>query len=280
MKTVAATLQVARSNLIERRDGSRPQRAPQNRAGDFDLVADIRRLVDQRPTYGYRRIAALLKRERRSAGRQPVNAKRIFRLMKKHGLLLQRYTGRRRPGEHDGKIITIRSNIRWCADALEFTCWNGEIVRIAFVLDCHDREVIAWLATTAGISGEMIRDMMIECGERRFGGSRAPHKVQWLTDNGSIFAAYKTMDIALALNLEPCFTPVESPESNGMAEAFVKTLKRDYVRVSPICDAAAALTRIDSWMEDYNTVHPHSRLGYRSPREYINAKSQSAACPV
>ena len=113
--------------------------------------------------------------------------------MKKHGLLLQRYTGRRRPGEHDGKIITIRSNIRWCADALEFTCWNGEIVRIAFVLDCHDREVIAWLATTAGISGEMIRDMMIQCVERRFGGSRAPHKVQWLTDNGSIFAAYKTM---------------------------------------------------------------------------------------
>ena len=178
------------------------------------------------------------------------------------------------------QIITIRSNIRWCADALEFTCWNGEIVRIAFVLDCHDREVIAWLATTAGISGEMIRDMMIECGERRFGGSRAPHKVQWLTDNGSIFAAYKTMNIALALNLEPCFTPVESPESNGMAEAFVKTLKRDYVRVSPIGDAAAALTQIDRWMEDYNTVHPHSRLGYRSPREYINAKSQSAACPV
>ena len=117
MKTVAATLQVARSNIIERRDGSRPQRGPQNRADDVDLVADIRRLVDQRPTYGYRRIAALLKRERRSAGRQPVNAKRIFRLMKKHGLLLQRYTGRRRPGEHDGKIITIRSNIRWCADA-------------------------------------------------------------------------------------------------------------------------------------------------------------------
>jgi putative transposase len=268
VKTVAATLEVARSNIIERRDGSRPQRGPQSRA------------VDERPTYGYRRIAALLKRERRLAGREPVNAKRIFRLMKKHALLLQRYTGRRRAREHDGKIITIRSNIRWCADALEFTCWNGEIVRIAFVLDCHDREVIAWLATTAGISGEMIRDMMVQCVERRFGASRAPHKVQWLTDNGSIFAAYKTIDIALALNLEPCFTPVESPESNGMAEAFVKTLKRDYVRVSPISDAARALTLIGSWMEDYNTVQPHSRLGYRSPREYINAQSQSVVCPV
>ncbi len=56
--------------------------------------------------------------------------------------------------------------------------------------------------------------------------------MQWLTDNGSIFAAHKTIDIALSLNLEPCFTPVESPESNGMAEAFVKTFKRDYVRVA------------------------------------------------
>src|SRR4051794_5259173 len=72
----------------------------------------------------------------------PSIAKRIFRLMKKHGLLLQPYTGRRRAREHDGKIITIRSNIRWCADALEFTCWNDEIVRMAFVLDCHDREVM------------------------------------------------------------------------------------------------------------------------------------------
>jgi putative transposase len=98
------------------------------------------------------------------------------------------------------------------------------------------------------------------------------------TDNGSIFAAHKTIDIALALNLVPCFTPVESPESHDMAEAFVKTFKRDYVRVNPIPDAATALKLIDRWMEDYNTVHPHSRLAYRSPREYI--LPQPVACPV
>ena len=82
--------------------------------------------------------------------------------MQKHGLLLERHTGRRRPREHDGQVATIRSNHRWCSDALEFTCWNGEIVRLAFALDCHDREVISWVATTAGISGEMIRDMMVD----------------------------------------------------------------------------------------------------------------------
>jgi transposase InsO family protein len=175
-------------------------------------------------------------------------------------------------------VATLRSNIRWCSDGLEFTCWNGEVVRVAFALDCHDREVMGRVATSAGISGEMIRDMMVHCVEQRFGAIRAPHPVQWLSDNGSIFAAHKTIEIAVALNLVPCFTPVESPESNGMAEAFVKTFKRDYVRVSPIPDAVAALALFDSWMEDYNTVHPHSRLSYRSPREYI--LSQPVACPA
>ena len=69
MKTIAETLEVARSNIIERAKGDRRSRGPQIRPGDVELAADIRRLVDQRPTYGYRRIAALLKRERRSAGR-------------------------------------------------------------------------------------------------------------------------------------------------------------------------------------------------------------------
>jgi putative transposase len=78
----------------------------------------------------------------------------------------------------------------------------------------------------------MIRDLMVECVERRFPSARAAHPVQWLADNGSVYAATRTIDLALALSLHPCFTPVESPESNGVAEAFVKTFKRDYVRIT------------------------------------------------
>lgn len=54
---------------------------------------------------------------------------------------------------------------------------NGETVRVAFALNCYDQEVIGWLATTAGISGEMIRDIMVHCVERRCGCDRAPHRV-------------------------------------------------------------------------------------------------------
>lgn len=280
MKAVADTLGVARSNLVARLGGMRPIRGPQTRVGDADLVVDIRRFVDARPTYGYRRIAALLNRERRAGGLSTVNRKRIYRLMHKHGLLLAPYTGRRPPREHKGKVETERSDLRWCSDGLEFTCWSGEVVRVAFVLDCHDREVIGWTATTSGISGEMIRDMMIGCVERRFGSVKTPHRIEWLTDNGSVYAAAKTVEIGLALGLTPCFTPVESPQSNGMAEAFVKTFKRDYVRINTMPDAATALAAIGEWMDDYNEIHPHSRLGYLSPREYIRANLQPAACPV
>jgi putative transposase len=49
-------------------------------------------------------------------------------------------------------------------------------------------------------------------------------------------------------------TPVASPQSNGMSEAFVKTLKRDYIRISPIPDSDTALRKIDGWIEDYNPV--------------------------
>lgn len=169
VKAVADTLVVARSNVADRAKGVRAKRGPQTGQGDLELAAAIRRLVDTRPIYSYRWIAALIKRERRCGGGTPVNAKRVYQLMKKHDLLLARHTGRRlaRWQRRDAPV-----RYRWCSDGLEFIRWNGEIVRVAFVLDCHDREVIGWIITTAGISGEMIRDLMVECVERCFNAVR------------------------------------------------------------------------------------------------------------
>ena len=84
-------------------------------------------------------------------------------------------------------------------------------------------------------------------------------------------ASSSDMRFATQLNLVPCFTPVASPESNGMSEAFVKTLKRDYLRVSPVPDARTALDQIAGWFDDYNENHPHSGLRMRSPREFRRA---------
>jgi putative transposase len=279
VKTVASVLSVSRSQLIERLKGARKLRLPYNMTGDAELLATLRTLVDERPTYGYRRITALVNRERLKTGLCRVNHKRVYRLMSQNGLLLQRYTGKPPGRAHEGKIITIRPNLRWTSDGFEIACWNSQVVRLAFSLDTCDREVMAWCATTGGISGEMIRDLMLESVERRFGSSAVPHPVQWLSDNGSCYRSGDTIDFADKLGLVPCFTPVRSPQSNGMAEAFVKTFKRDYVYVHDRPDAQAVLSQLPAWFDDYNDSHPHKALQMKSPREFIRSL-QPAACPV
>ena len=178
-------------------------------------------------------------------------------------------------------MIALRSNIRWCSDRFELACRNGEIVRVLFAIDACDREVIGWLATSAGISGEMVRDLMVACVERQFGISKAAHPVEWLSD-GSAYIAKDTLDTATALGLKLCFTPVRSPQSNGIAEAFVKTFKRDYARLSILPDAETVIALLPAWFEDYNEVHPHSGLKFLSPREFLRlvCLAQPATCPV
>ena len=280
MKAVADTLGVARSNLVAqaKRGGSRP-RPPYRKAGDAELLARIRPLVDARPSYGYRRTTALLNRLADTEGQARANHKRVYRVMKRAGLLLAPHTGRGRQRPHDGEVATPASNRRWAADVFEIPCWNGEPVRVAFAIDTHDREILAWTASPRGIGGIAVRDLMLLAVERRFGTLGAPQPVEWLADNGSCFTANETIAFAHAIGLIPCFTPVRSPESNGIAEAFVKTFKRDYVRLSARPGATAVLAELDRWFEDYNEMHPHRALGMLSPRQFSRAH-QPATCPV
>jgi putative transposase len=73
---------------------------------------------------------------------------------------------------------------------------------------------------------------------------------------------------------------VRSLESNGVSEAFVRALKRDYCRIQPRPDALTVLQQLPSWIDDYNENHPHSGLRMRSPREFIRGQSQPASCPL
>jgi transposase InsO family protein len=174
MKPVADTLGVSGSNLVERLKGRSKPRGSYHKAEDAELLPIIRRLVNQRPTYGYRRIAALLNRERRAADKPVVNAKRVHRIMGNHAMLLEKHTAVRKGRLHDGKVMVMRSNLRYC------------------------------------------------------------------------FLILLT---------------------------FVKTLKRDYIRISALPNAETGLRLIDGWIEDYNEIHPHSAHKMASPRQFIRAKS-------
>lgn len=270
MSAVADALGIARPHLSAVRN--RPPPRPRGRPPlpDADLVADIRTLVADLPTYGYRRVHALLRRQAEKIGCSAPNPKRVYRVMKVHGLLLQREGERGEERRHDGRVAVDQPNTRWCSDGLEIACDNGEKVRVAFALDCCDREAMGHVATTAGITAEDVRNLMVATVEHRYGQvNRVPQPIEWLTDNGSCYTARDTRAFARDIGLVPRTTPVSSPQSNGMAEAFVRTLKRDYVRVNPRPDARTVIEQLPGWFAHYNDVHPHRALRYRSPREFI-----------
>src|SRR5262249_17901556 len=210
MKSVAGGIRGSPPNFVERMDERAKKRIGRPPLPDDKLVAEIKAVIAELPTYGYRRVHAILKRQALAAGLKPPNHKRVYRVMKVHGLLLDRHAGgvERR---HDGRIAVDKRNRPWCSDGFEIGCGNRERVRVAFVLDCCDREAMSFLATTSGVSGEDVRDLMLAAVEHRFGPvNRLP--IEWLSDNGSCYLAGETRSFARDIGLEPRTTPIESPQ--------------------------------------------------------------------
>ncbi|MGT5501709.1 IS3 family transposase [Escherichia coli] len=275
---VSRCLRVSRAQLhviLRRTDDWKDGRRSRH-SDDTDVLLRIHHVIGELPTYGYRRVWALLRRQAELDGMPAINAKRIYRIMRQNALLLER-----KPAvppskrAHTGRVAVKESNQRWCSDGFEFRCDNGEKLRVTFALDCCDREALHWAVTTGGFDSETVQDVMLGAVERRFGNELPASPVEWLTDNGSCYRANETRQFARMLGLEPKNTAVRSPESNGIAESFVKTIKRDYISIMPKPDGLTAAKNLAEAFEHYNEWHPHSALGYRSPREYLRQQASN-----
>ncbi|PNP05770.1 IS3-like element IS2 family transposase [Shigella flexneri] len=273
---VSRCLRVSRAQLhvILRRTDDWMDGRRSRHTDDTDVLLRIHHVIGELPTYGYRRVWALLRRQAELDGMPAINAKRVYRIMRQNALLLER-----KPAvppskrAHTGRVAVKESNQRWCSDGFEFCCDNGERLRVTFALDCCDREALHWAVTTGGFNSETVLDVMLGAVERRFGNDLPSSPVEWLTDNGSCYRANETRQFARMLGLEPKNTAVRSPESNGIAESFVKTIKRDYISIMPKPDGLTAAKNLAEAFEHYNEWHPHSALGYRSLREYLRQRA-------
>lgn len=238
---------------------------------DEELLPYVHEIVDQRGSYGYRRVTILLNIRFKKEGKSKVNHKRVYRIMKLHELLLPAY-GKKPVRSHDGKVITLRSNTRWCSDTFCIQCQDGDRIFVAFAMDTCDREILGYIASTIGIDGAAIRDLMVESVEHRFGRTkRLPRSVQWFTDNGPCYVSSETVNFARELGFDVCTTPSYSPESNGMAEAFVKTFKRDYASLDRLENAHGVMSKLSGWFDEYNENAPHQGLKMMSPRQFLRS---------
>ena len=240
---------------------------------DKEVLSQVKAIISMRPTYGYKRVTAMVNKLRLSLGTSRLNKKRVYRIMKMNGLLLPK-SEVTRVHRKTGKVMTLHSNTRWCSDCFEIKCFNGEKVYVSFVIDSCDREIISFVKSDRPLHAKDIELLMIKAVSNRFKSFKTKREIEFLSDRGSIYRAHSVKTLGRSIGLKNCYTAAYSPESNGMSEAFVKTFKRDYVYNNDCYSANFVQKKIKSWIKDYNEEAPHSALGMLSPKEYLLTKKR------
>jgi putative transposase len=169
---------------------------------------------------------------------------------------------------HEGRVSVLEPNRRWASDITGIKAWNGEKGRLAVIIDCADRMVLAWRFGPRMVSEEP-QEMVREAVFQRFGNETwKAQNLEFLSDNGPEYACRKLRHVLQGFGMIVCRTPRRSPESNGLAEAFFGSFKRDYVYQGELESREAVARQIPVWIEDYNQIAPHSALGMKAPAKF------------
>ena len=260
-RRAAGVLGRARSSLRYR---GRP------RADEAALIRSIRRLARRHLRYGYKRVHALLKR----AGWR-VNRKRVRRLWIQMGL--RRPRRRKKAGKSRTKLgssanscvnrpARFKNEVWTCDLILDRTCGGGWLKCLSLV-DEYTRECLA-LVMAKSVTGELVRRVL----ERVIGQRGAPKLLR--SDNGSEFLCQALTGWLPGTGVEPIPVAPASPWENGFIESFHSRLRDEFLNCREFDSVADAQAQANWWRREYNTVRPHSSLGYQTPQEF------SARCDV
>ena len=252
-------LQVSRSALHRLPEGKRA-RATLSR----ELVAQLEPLIQEYPTYGYRRLWALL----RFRHRQIHNRKAVYRALRLKRWLVHQRTATPRPRVQSRRSRTTQSNHRWAMDVTHIPCGQDGWGHLTAVIDCHDREIIGYEFAWRGRAKEAEWALEAAC-LARFGTLRpvAPTPVL-RSDNGLIFQSRRFRQACRDYHLVQEFITPYTPQQNGLIGRFFRSLKEECVWQHQFETFVEAQQKISSWMRWYNEDRPHQALQYRSPRQY------------
>lgn len=234
------------------------QRKVPNPADDeAQLTAAIIALAKQYGRYGYRRITALL----RQAG-WPVNAKRVERIWRREGLKVPARQPRRgRLWVNDGSCIRLRPERPghvWAYDFVEDRTHDGRTFRMLTVVDEFSRECLAITVARRLNSDDVLAtlaDLFVERGP--------PEHIR--SDQGPEFIAKAVRAWLARLGVHTLYIEKASPWENGYNESFNGKLRDELLNTEVFYTLMEAKVLIEAWRRHYNTVRPHSSLGYRPP---------------
>jgi putative transposase len=224
------------------------------------LVKRMLELVRQRPRFGYRRIAALLRKEFWRA-----SATRIYRLWRREGLKVpQKKRKRRRLGKSENGCHRRRAEHKdhvWCWDFVFDHATSGSTLKWLSIVDEHTRECLA-LKVDRSITSEDVIDTLAEL----FAMRGVPRAIR--SDNGPEFIARAIQRWLRQVEVETLYIAPGSPWENGYAESFHSRLRDEFLALEVFENLAAARKLTAAWRDDYNHYRPHSSLGYVAPSEF------------
>ena len=199
---------------------------------DASLIARIRALAGEHPTFGYRRLWALLRHKENLT----INRKRVHRLVKLLRLQVKQRIVTPRPRVQTSVSRAEKSNERWATDVTHVYCGNDGWGHLAAVIDCHDivhilvnREIIGFEFAMRGGAKETERALEAGC-LARFGTLRPEGKTPMLrSDNGLIFTSRRFRAACKFYRLTQEYITPYTPEQNGLMERFFRSLKEECV---------------------------------------------------
>lgn len=232
------------------------------------LVKQILELVKCHPRFGYRRIAALLRREGWS-----VNDKRVYRLWRREGLKVpQKKRKRRRLGQSENgchRRCAEHKDHVWAWDFVFDRTTSGSPLKCLSIIDEFTRECLT-LKIDRSITSEDVIDALAEL----FAMRGVPKHIR--SDNGPEFIADAIGRWLGQLDVEALYVAPGSPWENGYAESFHGRLRDEFFAVEQFENIATARALIRAWREEYNYHRPHSSLGYVPPAEFADRCAASA----
>ena len=227
------------------------------------LLRAIAAVIRRSPAWGVRKVWAFLRHVRGWI----VSRRRVWRLMKAHGLVLPTSGPERREAEPHGRVVVPGSNRRWATDLTTQATVRDGVVAIVPVVDCGDRVALAIEITKSQEAPAVLRPVQ-RALENVFGDPRGvPDGLELRSDHGPQYTGADAEALCRQWSVLHTFAPVARPTGNAVVERFIQTLKVELLWTRDWESIEELRSSIAEWVVRYNEERPHQALGWRTPAE-------------
>jgi len=253
------------------RGSCRYRRKERNEAA---LRSRLLELAGERPRFGYRRLHRMLRRGKENGtAKWVVNHKRVYRIYRKEGLAMRRRKGKRfRAAARVPMVLPTRANQMWTMDFTRDSLASGRKFRTLNLMDGYTREALC-IEVDTSLPGLRVVQVLERVAEER----GLPEAIQ--VDNGPEFISRVVDQWAYAKGVALHFIEPGKPVQNAFIESFNGKFRDECLNQNWFTSLGDARRIIEAWRMDYNTVRPHSSLGYLTPEEYAAAIAARPASP-